>query len=70
MQLGPPTYVQFLEAELKVAQEQVVSLQQCLEGVDAVVRQFSLERFQDSPDKMVFYTGLPDGKALMLCGSI
>ena len=63
VQLGPPTYVHFLETELKSAQEQVAGLQQRLEGVDAVVKHFSLERFQDSPSKMAFYTGLPDCKA-------
>ena len=62
----PPTYLQFLESELQVAQQQVVDLQQRLESVDAMVKQFSLERFKDSPEKMAFYTGLPDCKALML----
>ena len=63
VQLGPPTYLQFLESELQVAQQQVVDLRQRLESVDAMVKQFSLERFKDSPEKMAFYTGLPDGNA-------
>ena len=49
--------------ELQATQQQVVDLQQRLEGVDAVVRQFSLGRFKDNPEKMAFYTGLPDGRA-------
>ena len=63
VQFGPPTYLQFLERELQATQQQVVDLQQRLEGVDAVVRQFSLGRFKDNPEKMAFYTGLPDGRA-------
>ena len=61
--MAPPTYLQFLESELQVAQQQVVDLRQRLESVDAMVKQFSLERFKDSPEKMAFYTGLPDGNA-------
>ena len=63
MQFGPPTYLQFLERELQVTQQLVVDLQQQLESADLVGKQFSLDRFKENPEKMTFYTGLPDGKA-------
>ena len=31
--------------------------------MDAMVKQFSLERYKDNLEKMAFYTGVPDGKA-------
>ena len=61
---SPPATFSFLRANSRyVAQQQVVDLQQWLESVNAMVKQVNLERFKESPEKMAFYTGLPDGKA-------
>ena len=38
--------------------------------MDAMVKQFSLERFKDNVEKMAFYTGFQMVRLLMLCGSI
>ena len=56
---GPPTRLEWLKKETAEAEAALAELQVEL-GEARTVGGLSYQRFRSSPEKMVFYTGLPD----------